>query len=147
MPTKTRQDILFMRWALFSVIGLILLVGLYSLGIASSWDQFLKEALYSEPFLLSPDSPFLTPGKGFLLSMALTLAMVYDLLLIQNKFHKIAVLAIFIILLVGFTPTLALWGVFFTPTPCLISVGSAGILSIIYSKQPSVSFLAPPSHE
>ena len=29
MPAKTHQDILLMRWALFSVAGLILLVALY----------------------------------------------------------------------------------------------------------------------
>ena len=33
MPAKTHQDILLMRWALFSVAGLILLVALYSLGL------------------------------------------------------------------------------------------------------------------
>ena len=33
MPAKTHQDILLMRWALFSVAGLILLVALYYLGL------------------------------------------------------------------------------------------------------------------
>ena len=33
MPSKTHQDILLMRWALFSVAGIILIVVLYSLGV------------------------------------------------------------------------------------------------------------------
>ena len=37
MPAKTHQDILLMRWALFSVAGLILIVALYSLGITPVW--------------------------------------------------------------------------------------------------------------
>ena len=45
MPAKTHQDILLMRWALFSVAGLILLVALYSLGLTPIWARELKEAM------------------------------------------------------------------------------------------------------
>ena len=37
MPAKTHQDILLMRWALFSVAGLSLLVALYYLGLTPVW--------------------------------------------------------------------------------------------------------------
>ena len=49
MPAKTHQDILLMRWALFSVAGLILLVALYSLGLTPIWARELKEAMASAP--------------------------------------------------------------------------------------------------
>ena len=91
MPAKTHQDILLMRWALFSVAGLILLVALYSLGLTPIWARELKEAMASAPFLLPPDAPALSPGTGFLLCMALTLALVYDLLLIRGTLRKTAV--------------------------------------------------------
>ena len=66
MPAKTHQDILLMRWALFSVAGLILLVALYYLGLTPVWARELKEAMASAPFLLPPDAPALSPGTGFL---------------------------------------------------------------------------------
>ena len=109
MPAKTHQDILLMRWALFSVAGLILLVALYSLGLTPIWARDLKEAMASAPFLLPPDAPALSPGTGFLLCMALTLALVYDLLLIRGTLRKTAVLAAFLLLLASFTPVLGNW--------------------------------------
>ena len=51
MPAKTHQDILLMRWALFSVAGLSLLVALYYLGLTPVWARELKEAMASAPFL------------------------------------------------------------------------------------------------
>ena len=57
MPAKTHQDILLMRWALFSVAGLSLLVALYYLGLTPVWARELKEAMASAPFLLPPDAP------------------------------------------------------------------------------------------
>ncbi len=99
MPAKTHQDILLMRWALFSVAGLSLLVALYYLGLTPVWARELKEAMASAPFLCSPDAPTLSPGTGFLLCMALTLALVYDLLLIRGTLRKTAVLAVFLLLL------------------------------------------------
>ena len=104
MPAKTHQDILLMRWALFSVAGLILLVALYSLGLTPIWARELKEAMASAPFLLPRTPPALSPGTGFLLCMALTLALVYDLLLIRGTLRKTAVLAAFLLLLASFTP-------------------------------------------
>ena len=88
MPAKTHQDILLMHWALFSVAGLILIVALYSLGITPIWARDLKEAMASAPFLLPADAPSLSPGTGFLLCMALTLALVYDLLLIRGTLRS-----------------------------------------------------------
>lgn len=124
MPAKTHQDILLMRWALFSVAGLILIVALYSLGITPVWARGLKEAMASAPFLLPADAPSLSPGTGFLLCMALTLALVYDLLLIRGTLRKTAVLAAFLLLLACFTPALGLWGFFFNAVPCLLSAGA-----------------------
>ena len=86
-----------MRWALFSVAGLSLLVALYYLGLTPVWARELKEAMASAPFLLPPDAPALSPGTGFLLCMALTLALVYDLLLIRGTLRKTAVLAVFLL--------------------------------------------------
>ena len=136
MPAKTHQDILLMRWALFSVAGLILLVALYSLGLTPIWARELKEAMASAPFLLPPDAPALSPGTGFLLCMALTLALVYDLLLIRGTLRKTAVLAVFLLLLASFTPVLGLWGLFFNAVPCLLSAGSAGTLAILWPQTP-----------
>ena len=60
MPSKTHQDILLMRWALFSVAGIILIVVLYSLGVTPAWAQALKGAMASAPFLLAADAPALS---------------------------------------------------------------------------------------
>ena len=136
MSSKTHQDMLLMRWALFSVTGIILIVVLYSLGITPAWAQSLKEAMAAAPFMLAPEAPALSPGMGFLLCMALTLALVYDLLLIRGTLCKTAVLAAFLLLLACFTPVLGLWGVFFNAIPCLLSAGSAGALAILWP-QPS----------
>lgn len=133
MPSHTHQDILLMRWALFSVTGIILIVALYSLGITPAWAQALKDAMAPAPFLLDPDAPALSPGIGFLLCMALTLTLAYGLLLIHGTLRKTAVLATFLLLLACFTPVLALWGIFFNAVPCLLSAGSAGILAILWS--------------
>ena len=108
MPSKTHQDILLMRWALFSVAGIILIVVLYSLGVTPAWAQALKGAMASAPFLLAADAPALSPGMGFLLCIALTLALVYDLILIRGTLRKTAVLAAFLLLLACFTPVLGL---------------------------------------
>lgn len=149
MPAKTHQDILLMRWALFSVAGLILLVALYYLGLTPVWGRELKEAMASAPFLLPPDAPALSPGTGFLLCMALTLALVYDLLFIRGTLRKTAVLAAFLLLLASFTPVLGLWGLFFNAVPCLLSAGSAGALAILWPQTPPVRrHSEPPSaHE
>ena len=149
MPAKTHQDILLMRWALFSVAGLILLVALYYLGLTPVWGRELKEAMASAPFLLPPDAPALSPGTGFLLCMAWTLALVYDLLLIRGTLRKTAVLAAFLLLLASFTPVLGLWGLFFNAVPCLLSAGSAGALAILWPQTPPVRrHSEPPSaHE
>ena len=143
MHSHKHQDILLMRWALFSVTGIILIVVLYSVGVTPAWAQGLKEAMAPAPFLLGPEAPALSPGMGFLLCIALTLALVYDLLLIRGK---PAVLAAFLLLLACFTPVLGLWGVFFNPVPCLLSAGCAGILAILWP-QPSPHSEPPPAHE
>lgn len=149
MPAKTHQDILLMRWALFSVAGLILIVALYSLGITPVWARGLKEAMASVPFLLPPEAPALSPGTGFLLCMAITLALVYDLLLIRGTLRKTAVLAAFLLLLACFTPVLGLWGFFFNAIPCLLSAGSAGALAILWPSPLPVRPHPepPPAHE
>ncbi|MFR1412221.1 MAG: hypothetical protein ACLSUW_07895 [Akkermansia sp.] len=93
MPAKTHQDILLMRWALFSVAGLSLLVALYYLGLTPVWAG--AEGSHGlRPVSASPGRPALSPGTGFLLCMALTLALVYDLLLIRGTLRKTAVLAV-----------------------------------------------------
>lgn len=150
MPSKTRQDILLMRWALFSVAGIILIVVLHAAGVTPAWAQALKEAMASAPFLLEPDAPALSPGTGFLLCMALTLALVYDLLLIRGTLRRTAVLAAFLLLLACFTPVLGLWGIFFNAVPCLISAGSAGALAIFRPRtgEPGRHHSEPhPTHE
>ena len=113
------------------------------------WARELKEAMASAPFLLPPDAPALSPGTGFLLCMALTLALVYDLLLIRGTLRKTAVLAVFLLLLASFTPVLGLWGLFFNAVPCLLSAGSAGVLAILCPQTPPVRrHSEPPSaHE
>ena len=149
MPSQTHQDILLMRWALFSVAGIILIVVLYSLGVTPAWAQALKGAMASAPFLLAADAPALSPGMGFLLCIALTLALVYDLILIRGTLRKTAVLAAFLLLLACFTPVLGLWGIFFNAVPCLLSAGSAGALAILWP-QPSPGphhSEPPPTHE
>lgn len=149
MSSKTHQDMLLMRWALFSVTGIILIVVLYSLGITPAWAQSLKEAMAPAPFMLAPEAPALSPGMGFLLCMALTLTLVYDLLLIRGTLRKTAVLAVFLLLLACFTPVLGLWGVFFNAIPCQLSAGSAGALAILWP-QPSPDqpiSESPPTHE
>lgn len=149
MPSKTHQDILLMRWALFSVAGIILIVVLYSLGVTPAWAQALKGAMASAPFPLAADAPALSPGMGFLLCIALTLALVYDLILIRGTLRKTAVLAAFLLLLACFTPVLGLWGIFFNAVPCLLSAGSAGALAILWP-QPSPGphhSEHPPTHE
>lgn len=144
MHSHKHQDILLMRWALFSVTGIILIVVLYSVGVTPAWAQGLKEAMAPAPFLLGPEAPALSPGMGFLLCIALTLALVYDLLLIRGTFRKTAVLAAFLLLLACFTPVLGLWGVFFNPVPCLLSAGCAGILAILWPQPPPPHSEPPP---
>lgn len=149
MSSHKHQDILLMRWALFSVTGLILIVVLYSAGVTPAWAQGLSEAMAASPFLLGPEAPSLSPGMGFLLCIALTLALVYDLLLIRTTFRKVAVLAAFLLLLACFTPVLGLWGVFFNPVPCLLSAGCAGALAILWPHPPAIQSISepPPAHE
>ena len=149
MPSHKHQDILLMRWALFSVTGIILIVVLYSVGVTPAWAQGLKEAMAPAPFLLGPETPALSPGTGFLLCIVLTLALVYDLLLIRGTLRKTAVLAAFLLLLACFTPVLGLWGVFFNPVPCLLSAGCAGILAILWPQPPPYQPISepPPAHE
>lgn len=144
MPSHKHQDILLMRWALFSIAGIILIVVLYSVGVTPAWAQSLKEAMAPAPFLLAPEAPALSPGMGFLLCIALTLALVYDLLLMRGTFRKTAVLAAFLLLLACFTPVLGLWGVFFNPVPCLLSAGCAGILAILWPQPPPPPHSEPP---
>ena len=62
MAAKTHQDILLMRWALFSVTGIVLIVVLYSVGVTPSWAFALREAMTQAPFLLPPDAPALSPA-------------------------------------------------------------------------------------
>lgn len=145
MPSHKHQDILLMRWALFSVTGIILIVVLYSVGVTPAWAQGLKEAMAPAPFLLGPETPALSPGTGFLLCIILTLALVYDLLLIRGPLRKTAVLAAFLLLLACFTPVLGLWGVFFNPVPCLLSAGCAGILAILWPQPPPDQPISEPS--
>ena len=57
MPAKTHQDILLMRWALFSVAGLSLLVALYYLGLTPVWARELKEAMASALSLIHISEP------------------------------------------------------------------------------------------
>ena len=83
MAAKTHQDILLMRWALFSVTGIVLIVVLYSVGVTPSWAFALREAMTQAPFLLPPDAPALSPGAGFLLCILLTLAVACNLLLMR----------------------------------------------------------------
>ena len=149
MLSHKHQDILLMRWALFSVTGIILIVVLYSVGVTPAWAQELKEAMAPAPFLLGPETPALSPGTGFLLCIILTLAVVYDLLLIRGALRKTAVLAAFLLLLACFTPVLGLWGVFFNPVPCLLSAGCAGILAILWPQPPPDQPISepPPAHE
>ncbi|WP_290566190.1 hypothetical protein [Akkermansia sp.] len=149
MLSHKHQDILLMRWALFSVTGIILIVVLYSVGVTPAWAQELKEAMAPAPFLLGPETPALSPGTGFLLCIILTLALVYDLLLIRGTLRKTAVLAAFLLLLACFTPVLGLWGVFFNPVPCLLSAGCAGILAILWPQPPPDQPISepPPAHE
>lgn len=149
MPSHKHQDILLMRWALFSVTGIILIVVLYSVGVTPAWAQELKEAMAPAPFLLGPETPALSPGTGFVLCIILTLALVYDLLLIRGTLRKTAVLAAFLLLLACFTPVLGLWGVFFNPVPCLLSAGCAGILAILWPQPPPDQPISepPPAHE
>lgn len=149
MLSHKHQDILLMRWALFSVTGIILIVVLYSVGVTPAWAQELKEAMAPAPFLLGPETPALSPGTGFLLCIILTLALVYDLLLICGTLRKTAVLAAFLLLLACFTPVLGLWGVFFNPVPCLLSAGCAGILAILWPQPPPDQPISesPPAHE
>ena len=65
MASKSHQDILLMRWALFSLTGIILIVVLYSLGVTPSWGFALKAAMVREPFLLAPDADARhTPENG-----------------------------------------------------------------------------------
>lgn len=144
MSSHKHQDILLMRWALFSVTGLILIVVLYSAGVTPAWAQSLREAMAASPFLLGPEAPSLSPGMGFLLCIALTLALVYDLLLIRTTFRKVAVLAAFLLLLACFTPVLGLWGVFFNPVPCLLSAGCAGALAILWPHPPAIQSISEP---
>lgn len=132
MASKSHQDILLMRWALFSLTGIILIVVLYSLGVTPSWGFALKAAMVREPFLLAPDADALSPDAGFLLCILLTLGLVYDLMLIRGMLRKTAVLGAFLILLACFTPVLGLWGVFFNFVPCLLSAGTAGLLAILW---------------
>lgn len=149
MSSHKHQDILLMRWALFSVTGLILIVVLYSAGVTPAWAQGLREAMAAAPFLLGPEAPSLSPGMGFLLCIALTLALVYDLLLIRTTFRKVAVLTAFLLLLACFTPVLGLWGVFFNLVPCLLSAGCAGALAILWPHPPAIQSISepPPAHE
>lgn len=144
MASKSHQDILLMRWALFSVTGIILIVALYSLGVTPAWSAALRASMAQPPFLISPESPSLSPGTGFLLCILVTLAVACDLLLIRGKLRKTAILVAFLILLTCFTPVLGLWGIFFNPVPCLLSSGAAGLLSIFWpqpDKQTSESTL------
>lgn len=104
MAAKTHQDILLMRWALFSVTGIVLIVVLYSVGVTPSWAFALREAMTQAPFLLPPDAPALSPGAGFLLCILLTLAVACNLLLMRGLLRKSAVLAAFLLLLACFTP-------------------------------------------
>lgn len=145
MASKSHQDILLMQWALFSVTGIIFIVALYSLGVTPAWAHALKEFMADAPFLISPESPSLSPGEGFLLCILLTLALVYDLMLIRGMLRKTAILAAFLLLLAFFTPVLGLWGVFFNAVPCLLSTGIAGLLAILWPQAHTTRQLSAPS--
>ena len=43
MSSKTHHDILLMRWALFSIAGIALIVVLYSVGVTPSWSFALRK--------------------------------------------------------------------------------------------------------
>ncbi|MCD8062796.1 MAG: hypothetical protein LUE13_10765 [Akkermansiaceae bacterium] len=147
MASKTHQDILLMRWALFSVAGIVLIVVLYSVGVTPSWAFALREAMAQAPFLLPPDAPALSPGAGFLLCILLTLAVACNLLMMRGLLRKSAVLAAFLLLLACFTPALGLWGVFFNFVPCLLSAGTAGLLAILWPLPAEREQEPSPSHE
>ena len=117
MASKTHQDILLMRWALFSIAGIALIVVLYSVGVTPSWSFALRKAMAQAPFLLC---------------ILLTLGAAYNLLMMRGILRKSAVLAAFLLLLACFTPALGLWGVFFNFVPCLLSAGTAGLLAILW---------------
>lgn len=63
MPAKTHQDILLMRWALFSVAGLSLLVALYYLGLTPVWARELKEARPPPRFCFPRTPPPFLPAR------------------------------------------------------------------------------------
>ena len=95
MASKTHQDILLMRWALFSIAGIALIVVLYSVGVTPSWSFALRKAMAQAPFLLSPDAPALSPGGGFLLCILLTLGAAYNLLMMRGILRKSAPAGLF----------------------------------------------------
>ncbi len=127
MAGKSTQDILLMRWAIVSVIGLLINVLLYCLGITPVWSLYLAQALQAAPFLLPADAPALSPGMAFMLDVTLTLALSFNLLLIRCALRRYCILIVFLMLVACFTPVLALWGVFFNALPVLISTSCSGL--------------------
>lgn len=133
MISKSHQDILLMRWALCSLAGIILIVVLYSTGITPDWTLSVRTAMTQPPFLLPADAPAPSAGAGFLLCILLTLAGVYNLLLIRGILCQISILLGFLIILACFMPVMGLWGVFFNTIPLVISLAAAGLTAILWT--------------
>ncbi len=137
-----------MRWASFSVMGLLLAVAIYIPGYSPTWALYLAEYLAQPPFLLPLDAPALSPGMAFLLDVILTLALTYNLLLIRSAAGRFFILFTFLILLACFTPVLALWGIFYNGISAILACAAAGLLAALMphkTAQPEAS--APANHE
>lgn len=132
LAAKSKQDKMLMCWALYSFLGLVLLVFLYYLGISTLWVYELQQLMMGAPMYLPEDAAMLSPIAGFILTIILTCSLTGALLMMHTIWRRLGILLWFLILLACAVPVLSLWGVFYNALSPMISCTFAGMLVLIF---------------
>ncbi len=132
MSTSTAKDKLLIHWATWTIIGATGIVLSHYLGFLPLWVEEWRSFFADAPFYLPSDAYSLPRTFNFILTIALILLLVFNLLHIGKRRQRTLVWLGSIILITLFTPVLSLWGVYFNAVPYIISFFIAG-LGAVYS--------------